>query len=63
MVLGAAPVGNAAGIGNIEAFAIEPRTEFGGNNDSDNSGVLRYISVRHAGAAVIPGFEVTAMQF
>jgi len=39
----------------------EPRALFGGNDDSDNSGVLRYVSIRHGGAELAPGDEINGL--
>jgi hypothetical protein len=34
---------------------------FGGNNDNDNSGVLRYVSLRHGGAVLAPNKEINGL--
>jgi hypothetical protein len=34
---------------------------FGGNNDDDNSGVFRYVSIRHAGVVFQPNKELNAL--
>lgn len=34
---------------------------FGGNNDADNSGVLKYVRIEYAGKAVNPGDEVNGL--
>jgi hypothetical protein len=34
---------------------------FGGNNDADNSGILRYVRIEYAGKAVNPGDEVNGL--
>ncbi len=34
---------------------------FGGNNDDDNSGVLRYVSIRHGGAVLAPNKEINGL--
>jgi hypothetical protein len=36
---------------------------FGGNDDNDNSGVLRYVSVRHGGAVLAPNKEINGLSF
>ncbi|HRY47718.1 MAG TPA: T9SS C-terminal target domain-containing protein [Candidatus Paceibacterota bacterium] len=36
---------------------------FGGSNDDDSSGVLRYVSIRHGGAAIEANKEVNALTF
>ncbi|MEM9922130.1 MAG: T9SS C-terminal target domain-containing protein, partial [Bacteroidota bacterium] len=37
--------------------------DFGGSNNDDGSGTLRYVSVRHAGASVTPGVEISGITF
>ena len=34
---------------------------FGGNDDNDNSGVLRYVSIRHGGAVLAPNKEINGL--
>jgi hypothetical protein len=34
---------------------------FGGNDDNDNSGVLRYVSLRHGGAVLAPNKEINGL--
>ena len=36
---------------------------FGGNDDNDNSGVLRYVSVRHGGTVLAPNKEINGVSF
>jgi hypothetical protein len=53
--------------GNVSEQAIEgiPATDsngkYGGSNDSDNSGVLKYISIRHGGANIGEGNEINGL--
>ena len=50
IVLGKARINTATGEGNIEGIpSDEIRGAYGGNDDSDNSGVIRYVSIRHGG--------------
>ncbi len=39
----------------------EPRGLYGGNNNADNSGVLRYISIRHGGRQIASGSELNGL--
>ncbi|WP_086932893.1 serine/threonine protein kinase [Agarilytica rhodophyticola] len=39
------------------------QTFYGGANDADNSGVLRYFIVKHTGAEVAPGNELNGISF
>lgn len=53
--------------GNVTEAAIEgiPATDnngkYGGNDDSDNSGVIRYISIRHGGTDLAAGDEINGL--
>lgn len=59
----------ANGLGYFEGFATnDPRMYFGADltngesfDDNDNSGVLRYVSVRHAGAVLSVGGEINGI--
>jgi hypothetical protein len=62
IVLGDAPVGVDGGTSNIEGIpSIEGRATYGGNDSDDNSGVLRYISIRHAGSALEANNEINGL--
>jgi hypothetical protein len=39
----------------------ETRALFGGSDDSDNSGVIKYVSIRHGGALIGPGNEINGL--
>lgn len=49
----------------IEGFAVSseqiPLITFGGTNDADNSGVIRYVSIRHGGATIGTGNEINGL--
>ncbi len=56
--------GNAKVNGNhkvIEGGLDVNYQSFGGNNDADNSGILRYVRIEYAGKAVNPGDEVNGL--
>ena len=57
IILGDAPIspqtGTTARIEGIPASVAEG--VYGGSNATDNSGVLKYVSVRHAGVELVPG--------
>jgi hypothetical protein len=61
IVLGSATVARPTGTDNIEGIAVAPRTEFGGTNDEDNSGVIRYVSIRHGGAQLSTDNEINGL--
>ncbi|WP_205508674.1 hypothetical protein [Longitalea arenae] len=57
-------VGQATGNGNhsvIEGGVDAAFSAFGGSNDADNSGVLKYVRIEYAGKAVNPGDEVNGL--
>lgn len=44
---------------NVEGIpTTEPRGEYGGNDNDDNSGTLRYVSIRHGGREIAAGNEL-----
>lgn len=48
--------------GQIEGIdPTEPRGRYGGEDNEDNSGVLRYISIRHTGAELSDGNELQGL--
>lgn len=47
---------------NVEGIDLsEPRGLYGGNNNDDDSGVLRYISIRHGGRQLSSGNELNGL--
>ncbi len=66
IILGYAGITDEECVQGIEGIpAGEPRALYGDENcnfdDEDNSGILRYISIRHAGAALSPGNEINGL--
>jgi plastocyanin len=52
------------GISPVQVEGIptsEPRGLYGGSNNADNSGVLRYVSIRHGGREIAPGNELNGL--
>ena len=41
----------------------EARAEFGGNDNSESSGIMKYVSIRHGGAELGPGNEINGLTF
>lgn len=54
IILGAARLNTNLPTGEIEGIPSDMGGEYGGQNDDDNSGVFRYVSIRHGGA-LLPG--------
>lgn len=64
IVLGNAPISAADGdvITQIEGIPVtDSYGTFGGNNETDNSGSLSYISIRHGGALIGAGNEINGL--
>jgi hypothetical protein len=59
IVLGAGPTNIAVGETPIEGIeASDVRGLYGGNNANDNSGTIRYVSIRHGGTLIGEGNEI-----
>lgn len=62
IILGDAPNNDPGGEGQIEGIpSDEPRGAYGGNNPHDNSGVVRYVSIRHGGTEIGAGNEINGL--
>lgn len=63
-LLGDAPSSTENGdkVGNLEGIpADEGYGEYGGDNAADNSGVLKYVSIRHGGISIGEGNELNGL--
>ncbi len=63
IILGKAKINTTDGIGNIEGLPVSDKTKYGGNDDNDNSGVMRYVSIRHGGTDIGSGNEINGLTF
>lgn len=64
IILGSARLNSTPGESAIEGIpTTESRGLYGGTNDEDNSGVYRYISVRHGGTLIGAGNEINGVTF
>jgi hypothetical protein len=62
IILGNARLNLSSGEAHVEGIPVyEPRGVYGGYNDDDNSGVLRYISIRHGGTNIGDGNEINGL--
>ncbi len=67
IVLGRAPISASVNNADVSEIQIEgiPTTDpnglYGGTNPADNSGVLKYISIRHGGANIGSGNEINGL--
>ena len=63
VILGLAKNNQPGGVANIEGIPPSTDTQFGGNFDNDNSGVLQYVRVEFAGIPLEPNKEVNGITF
>lgn len=62
IILGNATVNAESGEDMIEGIPIsEPRGIYGGFDDDDNSGILRFVSIRHGGTNIGEGNEINGL--
>ncbi|WP_306639719.1 T9SS type A sorting domain-containing protein [Sanyastnella coralliicola] len=62
IVLGAAELNSEPGETQIEGIPeTEERGLYGGSNNTDNSGVIQYISIRHGGTDIGAGNEINGL--
>lgn len=62
LILGKAVINSAVGEGNVEGIPEEePRGAYGGDDDTDNSGIFRYVSIRHGGTDIGEGNEINGL--
>ena len=62
IVLGNAKLNSSPGESQIEGIPTsEPRGRYGGDNDADNSGILKYVSIRHGGTDIGEGNEINGL--
>lgn len=62
IVLGNAPISADASTAQIEGIpASDPNGLYGGSNAADNSGVIKYVSVRHGGVNIGEGNEINGI--
>lgn len=62
ILLGNATLNSSPGQTPIEGIpTTEPRGSYGGTDDDDNSGVFRYVSIRHGGSDIGAGNEINGL--
>jgi len=62
VILGNGVIARPTGEDQVEGIStMEPRARYGGTNDDDDSGTLRYVSIRHGGAELAPGNEINGL--
>ena len=62
LILGDAPVNLALGEGQVEGIPSDnDRSAYGGENAEDNSGIFRYVSIRHGGTTLAAANEINGL--
>ena len=62
IILGRATLNSTPGESSIEGISVtETRGVYGGSDDSDNSGVFRYVSIRYGGTDIGAGNEINGL--
>lgn len=62
IILGNAPISASAAEVQIEGIPTsDPNGLYGGNDPEDNSGVIRYVSIRHGGTNIGAGNEINGL--
>ncbi len=64
VVLGKASIATATGLAYMEGIPENIRTQYGGGatpDDKDNSGVLKYVSIRYPGSVLAPNNEINGL--
>jgi hypothetical protein len=63
VLLGKATNNQPGGVANIEGIAPTSDTEYGGTDDHDNSGSLKYVRIEFAGIPLQPNKEINGLTF
>ena len=63
ILLGKAKNNLVGGFGNIEGIAPTEDTKFGGTEENDNSGSLKYVRIEYAGYPLQPNKEINGITF
>jgi hypothetical protein len=61
VIAGLAQNNAAATPGGTAAFEADPTTRWGGNNDADSSGVMRFVQIRNAGRVISGNVELNSL--
>jgi hypothetical protein len=63
VILGKAVNNQPNGVASIEGLTESEDTKFGGTDDTDNSGIIRYVRIEFAGIALQPNKEINGITF
>lgn len=62
IIMGRAPLNTTPNVLNVEGITLnEIRNQYGGTDENDSSGTLRYVSIRHGGTVLEKGSEINGL--
>lgn len=61
ILLGKAPIGDESTEATIEGLPAGDNSTYGGPIEDDNSGTLKYVSIRHGGAEIVTDEEINGL--
>ncbi|PEN14149.1 hypothetical protein CRI94_03665 [Longibacter salinarum] len=62
IIMGRAPLNTTPNVLNVEGITLnEIRNQYGGTDENDSSGTLRYVSIRHGGTVLDKGNEINGL--
>ncbi|MFW5656118.1 MAG: T9SS type A sorting domain-containing protein [Bacteroidota bacterium] len=61
IILGKGPHNNPSNDNGIEGVPVDANANYGGDDAQDNSGVLKFVSIRHGGSELAPDEEINGL--
>jgi len=61
IILGKATNNRSGGVGNIEGLAVNDDSQYGGNDDADNSGSLKFVRIEYSGYPLQANQEINGL--
>ncbi|MFY0674958.1 MAG: T9SS type A sorting domain-containing protein [Bacteroidia bacterium] len=61
IILGKAPIGDESDEATIEGLPAGENSTYGGTAEDDNSGIMKYVSIRHGGAEIVTDEEINGL--
>lgn len=61
ILLGKAPIGGESDEETIEGLPAGENSTYGGTIENDNSGIIKYVSIRHGGAEIVTDEEINGL--
>lgn len=61
IILGKATNNKSGGVGNIEGLTVNDDSQYGGNDDADNSGTLKFVRIEYSGFPLQTNQEINGL--